>query len=164
MLDILANDTAIWVAISFLIFAVVAFKLGRKSVLDGLDSRINEVKDEIETAERLRVEAQELLAQYQRKQRDATKEAGEIIDRAQKQAELIAKTSETELSDTIARREVQLTERLKRLEDNAVAEIKSHAADIAVAATTEIIVQTLDTKTNSGLNEQTISALPKNLN
>ena len=164
MLDILEHSAATWVAISFVIFAVFAFKLGRKSILNGLDARINEVKDEIDTAERLRVEAQELLAQYQRKQRDAEKEAGKIISSAQKQAELIAKTSEAELNETITRREAQLTERLKRLEDNAVAEIKSHAADIAVAATTEVIAQTLDAKTNANLNEQTISALPQNLN
>lgn len=164
MLDTLAHDTGIWVAISFLIFAIIAFKLGRKSILNGLDARINEVKDEIDTAERLRVEAQELLAQYQRKQRDAEKEAQEIISRAKKQAETMAKTSEAELNETIARREIQLTERLKRLEENAISEIQNYATDIAVAATTDIITQTLDTKTNADLNEKTISALPQNLN
>ena len=164
MLDLLAHDTGIWVAISFALFAFLAFKLGRSSVLGGLDSRINEVKNEIETAERLRVEAQELLAQYQRKQRDAETEAKEIVSRAQKQAETMAKASEAELDETIARREVQLTERLKRLEENAIAEIQNHAADVAVAATEEIIIQTLNAQSNTDLVNQTISALPKNLN
>ncbi len=164
MLDLLAHDTGIWVAISFFVFLAVAFKLGRKSIVNGLDSRINEVKNEIETAERLRVEAQELLAQYQRKQRDAEAEAKDIVSQAKKQAEQMAKNSEVELEETMTRREAQLTDRLKRLEENAIAEIQSHAADIAVAATTEIITQTLDAKTNAELNEKTISALPQNLN
>ena len=164
MLDILQHDTTAWVAISFLIFLAVAFKLGRKSVLSGLDARIDDVKNEIDGAERLRVEAQELLAQYQRKQRDAEKEANDIIDRAQKQAEQMAQTSEAELEETITRREAQLTDRLKRLEDNAIAQIQNHAAEIAMAATTEIITQTLDSKTNNTLNENTIASLPKNLN
>lgn len=164
MLELLAHDTGIWVTFSFLVFAAVAYKLGRKSVLGALDSRIAEVKNEIETAERLRVEAQELLAQYQRKQRDAEKEAKEMVKRAQQQAEEMAKNSEIELNETIARRELQLTERLKRLETNAIAEIQNHAAELAVAATTEIIIQTLDAKTNSRLNDQTISALPQNIN
>ncbi len=164
MLDLLAHDTGIWVAVSFVVFVVVAYKLGRKSILGVLDAHINDVKSEIETAERLRVEAQELLAQYQRKQRDAEKEASEIISRAQSQAEQLAKTSEAELEETMKRRETQLTERLKRLEENAISEIKNHAADITVAATTEIMIQTLDAKSNADLNEKTISALPQNLN
>ncbi len=164
MMDLLAYSTDIWVAVSFIVFLLVAFKLGRKSVVDGLDSRINDVKNEIETAERLRVEAQELLAQYQRKQRDAEQEAGEIINRAQEQANRMAENSKTELQETMTRREEQLTVRLKRLEENAIAEIQSRAADLAVAATTEMIAQTLDEKSNATLNDQTISDLPKNLN
>lgn len=164
MLDLLANSTNIWVAISFFLFVIIAYKLGRKSILNSLDSRIDDVKNEIETAERLRVEAQELLAQYQRKQRDAEKEASEIVNRAQTQAETMAKAAEVELNETMTRREAQLTMRLKRLEENAIAEIQSHAAELAVAATTEMITQTLDADTNNSLNDQTIASLTKNLN
>lgn len=167
MLELLSDShhgTSNWIVLSFLLFVFVAYKLGRKSILGGLDARIAEVKNEIETAERLRVEAQELLAQYQRKQRDAEKEAKDIVKRAQKQAEHMAKASEAELEETMTRRETQLTQRLKRLEENAIAEIQSHAADIAVAATTEVIAQTLNAKTNAELNEKTIASLPQNLN
>lgn len=164
MLDLLAHDTGLWVTISFVLFAYVAFKLGRKSVLGGLDARIEEVKSEIENAERLRVESQELLAQYQRKHRDAEKEAQEMIDRAAKQAEQLRKTAETDLAELMERREAQLAERLRRLEENAIAEIQNHAADLAVAATTEMIIQTLDEKTNTGLNEESIKSLSKHLN
>ena len=164
MLELLGHDTGIWVAFSFILFLYVAYKLGKKSVLNGLDGRINEIKTEIETAERLRVEAQELLAQYQRKQRDAEKEADAMIKEAKKQAKAITKTAETDLSALMARREAQLTDRLNRLEENAIAEIQNHAADLAVAATTEMIIQTLDEKTNAKLNEDTINSLSKHLN
>lgn len=164
MLDILTHDSSLWVGISFVIFLFIAYKLGRKSVVNGIDGKINEIKTEIETAERLRVEAQELLAQYQRKQRDAEKEAKEILSNAKKQAKEITKTAETDLSELMDRRETQLGERLRRLEENAIAEIQSHAAELAVAATTEMIVQTLDEKTNAKLNEETINSLSKHLN
>ena len=71
------SDTGSWVLISFLIFAFLAYTKGKAAFLNMLDSRIEAIKNEIETAESLRVEAQELLAQYQRKQRDAAKEAEE---------------------------------------------------------------------------------------
>ncbi len=164
MIDYLLHDSAFWVAISFAIFSFIAFKLGRNSVLGGLDARIDEVKSEIDNAERLRVEAQELLAQYQRKQRDAKKEADDMVARAKKQAKLLRKTAETDLSELMDRREAQLTERLQRLEESAIAEIQNHAADLAVAATTEMIIQTLDEKTNATLNEDSIKSLSKHLN
>ena len=164
MLDLLAHDTGLWVAISFALFAFLAYKMGRKSVIDGLDGRINEIKTEIETAERLRVEAQELLAQYQRKQRDAKKEAKEMLKNAESQAKQMTMVAETDLAELMERREYQLTERLRRLEENAIAEIQNHAADLAVAATTEMIVRTLDEKTNAKLNEDTIKSLSKHLN
>ena len=164
MMEMLSHDTGLWVAISFAVFAFIAFKLGRNSVIGGLDARINEVKSEIENAERLRVEAQELLAQYQRKQRDAEKEAKELVSHAKDQAKQLQKTAETDLSELMARREAQLTERLRRLEENAITEIRNHAADLAVAATTEMIIQTLDEKTNESLNEDSIKSLSKHLN
>ena len=164
MMELLAHDTALWVGISFVIFAFIAFKLGRSSVVGALDAKIDEVKQEIENAERLRVEAQELLAQYQRKQRDAEAEAADILARAQEQAKMIKSTAEADIAEIMDRRETQLAERLRRIEENALSEIQSHAADLAVAATTEMIAQTLDEKANSALNEASIGNLAKHLN
>lgn len=164
MMDILAHDTNLWVAISFVIFATIIFILGRKSVSASLDGKITEIKNEIENAERLRVEAQELLAQYQRKQRDAEKEAGEMLEHAKKQAKQLKKDAEKELVATMNRREDQLAERLKRIEENAISEIQSHAADLTVTASQEMIVKTLDDKLNASLNEKTITDIAKQIN
>lgn len=164
MMDILAHDTSLWVAISFVIFFAIVFMLGRKSVTASLDGKITEIKNEIETAERLRVEAQELLAQYQRKQRDAEKEAGEMLEHAKKQAKQLKKDAEKDLAVSMDRREDQLAERLKRIEENAISEIQSHAADLAVQASQEMIIKTLDDTLNASLNEKTIIDIAKRIN
>ena len=164
MLDILAHDTNVWVTISFVVFALLAFKLGRKSILAGLDSKIEAIRTEIQTAESLRVEAQELLAQYQRKQRDAEQEAAQIVAQAKAHAKRIQEAAEAELVDTMARREAQLEGRLKRIEENAMAEIQAHAAELAVAATSEIIARTLDDKTAQGLGDKSVASISKHLN
>jgi len=101
MLDILAHDTNAWVLISFILFAALAYFMGRKSVAGKLDSYRDEIKSEIENAERLRVEAQELLAQYQRKQRDAETESQKILDNAKKQADQSKKAADKELKETM---------------------------------------------------------------
>lgn len=164
MLDLLAHDTNIWVAISFALFVFVAFKLGRKSIIDGLDNKIEAIRTEIQTAESLRMEAQELLAQYQRKQRDAEKEAAQILANAKEHARRIQEAAEVELVDAMSRREAQLSDRLKRIEQNAMAEIQGHAAELAVAATTEIIARTLDEKTAKALADNSAQSIAKHLN
>ena len=164
LMELLQTDTNIWVLLSFALFLICAFIMGRRSITDALDSRIQNIKEDIENAERLRVEAQELLAQYQRKQRDAEKESAEIIRNAKAQAKTLKLKMEQEIADTMERRESQLTDRLKRLEENAIAQIQDQAADLAVAATAEMIVEALDQKTNQSLTEEAIKALPKQLN
>ncbi len=55
------------------------------------------------------------------------------------------------------RREEQLTERLRRMEENAVAEIQSYAADLAMNAAAQIITDTLDKKTSESLVKKSIT-------
>lgn len=153
-----------WVLISFVIFAVGFWKFGLKLMLGKLDGRIEEIRKEIETAESLRIEAQELLAQYQRKQRDAAKEAEAIVASAQKHAAEIQKAAEAELNELIARKEAQLKDRLQRMEDVALQDIKSYAAELAVKATAEIIAKQMDEKTNARLVEQSIKTVAGQLN
>ncbi|PJB70413.1 MAG: hypothetical protein CO093_08035 [Alphaproteobacteria bacterium CG_4_9_14_3_um_filter_47_13] len=157
------QDAQIWATLSFLFFLFFMWKFGKDKLLAALDSRIENIRKEIETAESLRIEAQELLAQYQRKQRDAAKEATEIVERAKVHAAEIQKQAEQNIADIAIRREQQLQERLKRMEQNAIQEIRTYAAALAVKATTEIIARQMDRKTNENLIEQSIKHLPKQL-
>ena len=74
----LLQDSHVWFAISFAVFVGLAWHLGKDAVLNALDARINEIRKDIETSEPLRIEAQEMLAQYQRKHRDAMQDAEKI--------------------------------------------------------------------------------------
>lgn len=164
MLEMLQHNTTLWVGISFAIFAIIAVKFGGKPMLNSLDKKIAEIKAEIETAERLKKEAAEMLADIQVKQRDAEKTALDIIEQAKQSALLVQKQAEYELNETMTRREAQLTDRLARLEEKAIAEIQNHAADLALQATREIVEKTLDDKNSGKLIDQTISSVGKYLN
>lgn len=160
----LLHDTNFWVLISFTLFVVLVFKSAKTAIIGKLDGRIAQIRTDIETAENLRVEAQELLAQYQRKQRDAQNEAEAIIANARNHAAEIHKTAETDLHEMIDRKEKQLTDRLKRMEDSAKAEIRAYASELAVKATAEIIANRLDDAGNARLVDQAIKTLPSNMN
>lgn len=164
MIEWLSHDSTPWVMFSFIAFAVIVYKLAGKAIVGKLDAKIEEIKREINEAENLRVEAQELLAQYQRKQRDAEKEAAAIIKNAEAHAVKIREKAEADFSQLMARKEEQLAERLKRIEDNAVADIQNHAAELAVRATTQIIAETLSSDVDKKLKEKTIASVAQNLN
>jgi F-type H+-transporting ATPase subunit b len=153
-----------WFNASFAVFLVIAYKFGKGAVISLLDGRIEGIRKEIESAESLRVEAQELLAQYQRKHKDAVKDAQAIVATAEKQAEEIRKKAEEDLNETVERREKQLQERLKRMEQAATEEIRQYAASLALDATAEIIAKELDKKTNEKLVDASIKGIAANAN
>lgn len=152
----LLQDTNIWVLISFLLFVGVMARFAFGHFLKMLDGKIEKIRHDIDNAESLRVEAQELLAQYQRKQRDAAHEAEQIVANARSAAEMIRKDAEGEIDAMIARKEAQLADRLQRMEDTARAEIQAYAAELAVKATTEIIAAQLDQTANDRLIDNAI--------
>src|SRR5215467_39190 len=86
----LFGEPEVWVVLAVIIFAIGVWKPARRAVLGGLDSRAARIRDELDTARRLREEAQEALAGYQKQQRDAAAEAEAIIAHARAEAERIA--------------------------------------------------------------------------
>lgn len=164
MMEILSHNTTAWVAISFVIFVALVVKVAGKKITGALDSKIAQIKDEIETAERLKAEAQALLNEFQQKQRDAENAAAAIIEQAKASARAVQEAAEADLSEAMSRREAQLTERLKRIEEKAIADIQNHAADLAIKATREIVTKTLDEPASAKLVDQAIASVGKYLN
>ena len=158
------NDPTAWVAISFVIFVVAAFIFGRKSVVDGLDAKIDGIRKDIATAEALRDQAQALLSEYQKKQAAASQEAGKIIDQAKTQADRLRKNAEEDFEVTMARKEAMLKERVLRMEESAMDDIRRYAAELAINATTQIIAQKMDAAGAEKLADASIRKVADNLN
>ncbi len=164
MANLFFTDPAIWVAVSFTIFAIAAFVFGRKILFKTLDDKIAAIRNEIVTAENLRNEAQKLLIEYEAKQKAAQSEAQKMIENAKIQAADLHKRADQELTETMARRESMLKERIQRMEETAVDDIRRYAADLAISATAEIIAQKLDQASASRLTDASIRKVSENLN
>ncbi len=164
MMEMLQHSTTLWVAISFVVFVALAVKFAGKGIASALDKRIAQIRAEIDTAEKLKAEAEALLADFQQKQQDAEKTAEKIIEQARASAKAVQEAAEADLSESMARREAQLTERLKRIEEKAIADIQNHAADLSIEATREIVMKTLDDKAGNKLVDQAIQSVAKYLN
>src|SRR3546814_4712644 len=104
----------------------------RQPVLDGLDARAERIRAELDEAQRLREEAQKALAEYKRKQRDAAKEAEDLLANAKHEAELLRRQAAEDLKETLARREKAAIENIAQAETQALQEVRAQAVDIAI--------------------------------
>ena len=81
-------DATFWVAISFFIFlgGLIYLKVPHK-INSSLTNQINEIKKELDEAEKLKIEAKNLLSDYESKIDKSIKETKKIIDLAKKDSE-----------------------------------------------------------------------------
>jgi F-type H+-transporting ATPase subunit b len=129
-----------WVLVSFVLFIglIVYLKVPGK-VTAMLDERAERISRELDEARKLREEAQELLADYERKRRDADKEAEAIIAQAREEAEAFAVETRQKLVEMVERRGHMAEEKIAQAEAQAVKEVRAAAAELAIAAATRII-------------------------
>lgn len=155
----------IWVLVAFLIFVGGLIYLGvHKTIGKALDDRAERIKKELDDAKRLRDDAQALLAEYQKKAREAETEAKSIIDQARRDAAAMAEDARKSLEETLARRTRLAEEKISRAEAQALADVKSSAIDAAIKAAEQIVKKRSAGDTGSSLVEQSIKALGSRLN
>ncbi|MFN3232424.1 MAG: F0F1 ATP synthase subunit B [Alphaproteobacteria bacterium] len=157
-------DTTFWVAISFLAFiGVVLFYKLPQMIAKTLDKRAADISTQLDEARKLREEAQALLAQYQRKQRDAETEAQDIVAHAEAEAKRIAEDAEKALAASIARREQLARDKIAQAEAAAVKDVQTVAVNVATEAARKLIAEGLAPEKAGELVEESIRDLPKHL-
>jgi len=156
-------EAEFWVAVAFVIVIAGLFYKGRGTVTTALDERAAKIKAELDEAQRLREEAQTKLAEYQRKQRDALKEAEAIVAHAKAEAERVAAQAARDLEAAIERRKRLALEKIALTETKALAEVRNLAVDLAVAALRRVLAEDLDAPSRSALIDKAIAALPPTL-
>jgi len=158
------SDPTFWVLVSFVIFVALVWKPGSKAVAQLLDDRAEKIRSDLEKAAKLREEAQVLFAEYQKKQRDALKDAEAIVAAAKAEAEALSKQAAADLESSLKRREQLALQRIAQAEAQATADVRAAAVDLAMAATRKILTDRLDTGRQEALIDAAIKELPGKLN
>ena len=159
------SDPTFWVAVAFFIF--VGFLLWKRipaMIAKSLDERAEKIKNQLDEARTLKEEAQELLAKFQRKQRDAKKDADAMMVLAKEEAELFAKEAEKNLEVSFERQMKATEEKIAQAEATAVKEVKVAAAEAAVNAAGAILETQLKDGKHKALIDEAIKDLDKRLN
>jgi F-type H+-transporting ATPase subunit b len=133
-------EAEFWVAVSFVLFIAVLGYFGvHKLILQHVDQRRDRIKAELDEARRLKEEAQALLAEYQRKQRDAEQEAAAIIAGASAEADRLVAEAKGKTEEFVARRTKMAETKIAQAEAQAVADVRAAAAEAAVAAAEKVL-------------------------
>ena len=158
-------DAEFWVAVSFVIFLAVMVKVGaHRKLIGALDDRSARIKAELDEARRVRDEAQALLADYQRKRKEADREAEAIIAAARAEAERQAAEAKQKAEEFVARRTKMAEAKIAQAEAQALADVRAAAAEAAVAAAERILTETAKGKVADDLIARGIGDIKAKLN
>ena len=153
------SDPTFWTAVAFVIIVLAIGRQAFRAVTSGLDKRADEIRRQLDEAETLRVEAQKMLADYKRKQRDAEKEAEELLTHARAESERMREKAQQDLEADLKRREQVAIDKIAQAEANALKDVQVQAIELAVAATARLLSENLDKKTSDDLVQSAIQDL-----
>ncbi len=157
------QEAEFWVAVGFVILVAALWRPAQRALVAGLDERARTIRAELGEAQRLREEAERLVADYRRKQAKMLGEAAEIAKQAAIDADRSRRHAETELEASLKRREQQAMDRIAQAEAKAVEEVRALAVDLAIAATHRLLRDGLDPARAAALLDRAIAELPQRL-
>ena len=124
----LFSDPKFWLLISFIVFVILMIKPFKSIMIGGLDSKIEEIKQNIDKSLESFTEAEEKLKDAEKRTLDLSSKVDEIISNAKSQAESISKNIIEKTRQTVKSKEKNSTDRIKQIELSAIQSIKSQAS------------------------------------
>jgi F-type H+-transporting ATPase subunit b len=124
----LFQDPKFWLLISFITFIILMIKPFKSMMIGGLDSKIAEIKENINKSLESFTEAEAKLKDAEKQTEDLSNKIDEIIVNAKKQSESISKNIIDKTTLTIQSKEKNSIDRIKQIELSAVQSIKNQAS------------------------------------
>ena len=153
------NDPQFWVFISFIIFIGVIFKPVRKIFSTGLDIKIQEIKHNINEAEKLKNEAQLTLSEIKKRQNDVKGEIDSIYQDAKNKITIIEKNTYAKLKNQMSKLDTLASIKIDQIVRETNTEIQKYITQIAISTTISILEKKLDDNEKQNLINQSITEL-----
>ena len=154
-----APPVAIVSASMLVLIAILIWKGVPKLVTGGLDSKIAEIKAQLEEARVLRAEAEALRREYADKIANAEKDAAAMLEHARQESEAIVAKAEKDTAEVIARREKMAQDKIGAAERAAVTELQNQTAAAAAATARELIKANHSAQADKALVDQAIAGI-----
>ena len=138
-------DATFWVAISFFLFfgLLIYLKVPQK-INSSLTDQINKMKQELDEAEKLKVEAKNLLSGYENKIDKSKKEVTMIINVAKKDSEKAIFVPSSYSPPSMLNRKKNAEQKITQMKENALSDIKNISIKISIQAVKNLIKNSID--------------------
>ena len=153
------SDPQFWVFIAFIIFIGVMIKPARKIFSNNLGDKIQEIKDSIDQAEKIKNDAQLTLSEVKKRQNEVKREIDLIEKEAKEKITMIEQSAKSKLIDQINKRNALASVKIDQMTRDANTEIQKHITQIAISATVNILEKKLNDKEKQNLINQSINEL-----
>ena len=153
------SDPQFWVAVSFFLFIAAIFNPVKKILTSSLDSQIVDIKNKIEEAEKLKVDAQKTLSELKLREAEVEKEINQLKSEAKNKINELEKSSGSKLLEQIEKRKLLADVRIDQLLRDTNSSIKDYISNAAIEATTNILNKNLTKEKRSELIEESVKDL-----
>lgn len=161
----MAYDATFFAFVGLIIFlGLVVYLKVPGMMAKSLDARAENIRNELAEAKRLREEAQALLADYQKKSKEAEAEAAAILAFAQREAAAMTADAKQKTEEFVARRNAISEQKIKQAEIDAVNAVRSAAVDLAAAAAETLLAKQNDPALQADLFRSGLGEVKTRLN
>jgi len=138
-------DATFWVAVSFFIFfgCLIYLKIPQK-INNSLTDQINKMKKELDEAKKLKVEAKNLLSNYENKIDKSKKEVLAIINLAKKDSEKTILEKTEKFHQTMENKKKNAEQKIVQMREKALRDIKNIAVKISMETVEHLIKNSID--------------------
>ena len=147
------EDPKFWLLISFITFCILMYKPFKSMMIGGLDAKIEEIKNSINSSMKSFSDAEEKLNEAQKQTADLDNRINELLTNAKSQAESVSKGIVDKTTQTISTKEKNSIERIKQIELSAIQSIKNQASNELNRLITEYLTSLSDKQKNKVLTK-----------
>jgi F-type H+-transporting ATPase subunit b len=149
----------VWGLLSFAVLFFVMWKFAYPAVSKMLEARSERIRSNIDEAQKVRDEAEQILADYQRQLADARNESNRIIEEARQAAEQLRHDMVRRADEEVAELRRRNAEDLQIAQERAISQLQSQVRNLALELAEKVVGQNLDRDRNLQLVDQYIAEL-----
>ena len=149
----------VWTLLVFGLTMILLSRLAFPRISEALGRRQKSIEDSIDTAERTRVEADRILAEYRERLKEARAQSDEILQRARQAAESHEHEAREHGREMLAEAAKRAERDIDAATKRALEDIRKEIADLTIMATEKVTRKTLDDSDQRRLVEEALSEL-----
>jgi len=149
----------VWILVVFAISLYILKKAVFPRIIAALDERRASIDESIDSAERLRAEADKILAEYRERLKEARTQSEEIIQRARQTAESHEHEARDQGKEILAEAARRAERDIDAATKRALDDIRKEVADLTIMATEKVTRKTLTESDQRRLVEEALSEL-----